>query len=114
VEGYDEAVFDLRPDYQERTRQDLRELIARLEGALAAESDPRVRQDLEILIDAERDQIRSSELNQRLMLPYFNLGQAIFFGVQSLLDPQIAPERRQPSSRACAGTRVSSPATSPS
>jgi len=94
VEGYDEAVFDLRPDYQERMRQDLRDLVARLEKALAAESDPRVRQDLEILIDAERDQIRSSELDQRYMLPYFNLGQAIFFGVQSLLDPQNAPERR--------------------
>jgi len=94
VEGYDEAVFDLRPGYVERSRRDLRDLIAQLEKGLATESDPRVRQDLEILIDAQRDQIHTSELNERYMLPYFDLGQAVFFGVQSLLDPQNAPERR--------------------
>jgi len=94
IEGYDEEIFDLRPGFDERARADARQLIGELEAALQNEQDPRVRQDLEILIGAQRDGIASSELNEKLMLPYFNIAQAIFFGVQSLLDPQTAAERR--------------------
>jgi hypothetical protein len=52
VEGLDTAIFDLKPGRQERTQQELRGALASLEKKLAAETDPLVRQDLEILIDS--------------------------------------------------------------
>ena len=94
VEGYDEEIFDLEPGFNERSRQDTRKLIVELQAALEQEQDPRVRQDLEILIQSQKDSVFSSELDEKHMLPYFNIAQAIFFGVQSLLDPQMAEERR--------------------
>ena len=94
VEGYDEEIFDLEPGFNERSREDARKLITELQAALEQEQDPRVRQDLEILIQSQKDSIFSSELSEKHMLPYFNIAQAIFFGVQSLLDPQMAEERR--------------------
>lgn len=93
VEGHDEDVFDLAPRNDERLEADLERVAADLEARLAAETDPRVRQDLQILIGAARDQKHTSELNRRLMLPYFDLPQALFQGFNSLLDPRVAKDR---------------------
>ena len=65
VEGYDEEIFDLKPGFGERSREDARKLIVELEALLAEEKDPRVRQDLEILIKSQKDGIFSSELPRR-------------------------------------------------
>ena len=40
---------------------------------LAAETDPRVKQDLEILVKAAADMIKGTELSERLEVPYFSL-----------------------------------------
>ncbi|MFO1457297.1 MAG: DUF885 domain-containing protein [Steroidobacteraceae bacterium] len=93
VEGHDADVFDLRPDYDRRFEADLGKVAAELESRIAAESDPRVRQDLQILVGSARDQVTSSELNRRLMLPYFDLPQALFQGFNTLLDPRVGKER---------------------
>jgi hypothetical protein len=93
VEGHDEGVFDLSPRNDERLEADLEKVAADFEVRLKAETDPRVRQDLQILIAAARDRKHTSELNRRLMLPHFDLAQALFQGFRTLLDPRVARDR---------------------
>lgn len=67
--------------------------IARLEALLAKESEPRVRQDLQILITALENEITSQELHYSLMLPYHNLPESIFYSFMLLLDERNDPAR---------------------
>src|SRR5580692_1438977 len=77
-----------------RLQADLRKAKRELESRLAVEKDPLVRQDLQILIaSADRD-IRSNDANFKTFLPYYDVAGLVYFGVKSLLDDQIAPERR--------------------
>jgi hypothetical protein len=93
VEGFDADVFDLKPQNDLRFEADAARVASDLESRLAAEPDPRVRQDMQILIDTARDQKATSELNRRLMLPYFDLTQALFQGFNALLDPRVSKDR---------------------
>lgn len=95
VDGYDEKITDLTPGFVERQTAETRLAIAELKKRLAAETDPAVRQDLEILIGSAEDGIEASEVNERLVVPYFDLHQLVFQGVRALLDDQVAPERRK-------------------
>ncbi|HLS81039.1 MAG TPA: DUF885 domain-containing protein [Steroidobacter sp.] len=94
IEGYDAEVLDLESQYAQRQEQDLEQAARQLEAARAQTTDLRVRQDLDILIDAARDQRRTSELNRRRMIPFFDLGQTVYSGFQNLIDERI-PKRRQ-------------------
>ena len=94
VRGLDEQVSTMSPEEPARFRRDT--AVARLEllKRLAVEKDPLVRQDLEILIaQADRD-IKSSEAQERILLPYTDVAGIIFEGVRSLLDDQISADRR--------------------
>jgi Bacterial protein of unknown function (DUF885) len=94
VEGLDNEILDLKPRRQERVQQELKAALADLDKRLAAESDPTVRQDLEILVDSARDNITGNDLTYKLQVPYFDAVQVVFFGLRGLLDEQVAPERR--------------------
>jgi len=94
VLGIDDRIIDLKPGINERYRAAIRKLVGELESRLAAEKDPLVRQDLEILIKAEKDNIKGSEIGEKYDLPYFNVAQIAFRGVFSLLDDRVAAERR--------------------
>ena len=94
VEGHDDEIFDLKPQFQERQAADLLKATAQLEAARASATDPLVKQDLDILIQAANRQRNTTELNRKLMLPYFDLPQAIFSGFQNLLDARVPPERQ--------------------
>ncbi len=72
-----------------------REAVKTLQARLAAEQDPLVKQDLEILIDAAQRNIRSSAAYEEHELPYSNAGRQIFSGMEALLQDQVAPERRR-------------------
>ena len=93
VEGFDAEVFDLKPQNDLRFEADAARVASDLESRLAAEPDARVRQDMQILIDSARDQKVTSELSRRLMLPYFDLTQALFQGFNALLDPRVSKDR---------------------
>jgi hypothetical protein len=94
VEGLDREVFDLKPGLDERYEQAVRESLADLQARLAAEKDPRVRQDLEIMIASGRENLEGSALNRKYLVPYFDVPQTIFRGLLILLDDQVPPERR--------------------
>ncbi len=94
VTGLDDKVTILSADRTSRRRQDIRDAKKELETRLAAETDPLVRQDLQILIAAADMEVRLSEANENSVLPYFNPSAAIYAGLTGLLDDQVAPERR--------------------
>jgi len=93
VDGLDEQVTDLGPGIYERSMQSTRDVLADLQGREAKETNPKVKQDLGILIKALEDNIFSSELDRANMLPYYNISQTVFYGVRGLIDAQIPRER---------------------
>lgn len=95
VEGHDDEIVDLKPGYSERQQADLQAAQARLGELRAAVSDPLVRQDVDILIKAAEDQRRTLELNQRLLLPFPDIGQLVFQAFQDLLDARVDKKRQQ-------------------
>jgi hypothetical protein len=94
VDGHDTEVFDSKPNVVQRQEADLDVVISGYERALTSAADPRVKQDIEILLKAARDQRTTLALNDRLMLPYFDLPQALFQSFHALIDPRI-PKKRQ-------------------
>ena len=95
VTGVDEQVIDLQPRVEERQREATRQATSELEKMLAAEKDPMVRQDLEIMIKAGKQHVRGSELREKYEIPYINVNELVFQGIRGLLEEQVAPERRQ-------------------
>ena len=93
VEGHDSEVLDLKPGNVRRQEADLDAVAGQLAEALKSEGDVRVRQDLEILLKSARDQRTTLELNDRLMLPYFDLPQTVYLGFETLLDKRVAKAR---------------------
>jgi uncharacterized protein (DUF885 family) len=94
IPGLDDRISDFTPGHRQRQRDAIREVQAELEKRLAGEQDALVAQDLQILIDATKRQIKGSELREKLEVPYDNLPQLVFGSMRSLLDPQVAAERR--------------------
>jgi hypothetical protein len=94
IPGLDEEIFDLTPGFEERSRKAIAEAADQLRPRLAAEKDPRVRQDLEILIQATEDNVKGDELGRKYYIPYFNLTQTVFGGLRTLLDDQVVASRR--------------------
>ncbi|MGD8828144.1 MAG: DUF885 domain-containing protein [Gammaproteobacteria bacterium] len=95
VDGLDDKIFDLRPGVYERSIKALRKADAELKSRLADTRQPQVRQDLEILIKTTEGLIKTNQLQHQYLLPYFNVSQTVFFGLRSLLDPQIPAERQK-------------------
>ena len=95
VDGFDEQIVDMSRDQFAPLRQDTDAALGELRRRLEGESDRKVRQDLEILIKAGEDQLRSAALNRRYFLPYVNVGQLLFGVVRDTLDPRIPPQRQQ-------------------
>lgn len=95
VEGYDAEVLDLKPRVAEREDADLAAALAELEKRRREASDQRVQQDLDILIDAARDQRETLALERKYMLPFFDLTQSVYRGFQNLLDARVPKERHR-------------------
>ena len=95
VEGFDDQITNLSAGRNTRIRESLAGGTQELQRRFSAETDPLVKQDLEILLDASRDGLKSFDLGERLLLPYVNAPQAIFGGLRALLDDQVPAERRR-------------------
>jgi hypothetical protein len=94
LEQYDGRAVDLGPNLTERFVAAEEAKLAELRAALAAESDPNVRQDLEILIDSLERDIEGNRLGERLTLTWYDVPQMVFGNLNGLLDDQVAPARR--------------------
>jgi hypothetical protein len=94
ISGLDEEIFDLKPGFEKREEEATRKVLAQLETRLPAETDPPVRQDLQILIDSLKADLKGYELDHSYQIPYLNLTQTIFGAMRSLLDDQVEAARR--------------------
>ena len=95
VDGYDEEIFDLGENLYERQQVTAKQNIAMLNALLANEEDPRVAQDIEIMIKSEVDGMESNRINYEKVLPYGNITGLIFAGFRGLLDKQVPLERQK-------------------
>ena len=95
VDGFDEQIIDMSRDPFEPLSKDTRAVVAELQKRLKSETDPRIKQDLEILVGTAEDQLRSAAVNRKYMLPYTDVTQLIFGVVRQTLDPRIPKERQK-------------------
>lgn len=95
VKGYDEKTADLGPDIDNRQRQALTAVRATLVQKLAAEKDPNVHQDLQILIKQVDSNLKGLDINAKYMLPWYDVGQVVFSGEFSLLNEESTPAQNQ-------------------
>jgi hypothetical protein len=93
IPGFDDKIADLGPGINQRTRAATVAARDELAKRLLGETDPLVRQDLEILIKTANDNIESNEINERLTASFTDVGQLIFFGEFGLLQDQVAAAR---------------------
>jgi uncharacterized protein (DUF885 family) len=95
VTSVDDQILDLTPGYRERARKANDDAIAELRKRMADETDPRVRQDLEIMVEAFEDNQAQSRMQEKHFVTYVSVPQLVFFGLRSLLDDQVPAERRK-------------------
>jgi hypothetical protein len=95
LERFDTAVYDLGPRHTERFVAAAGALSKRLAALKAAEKDVRVAQDLDILIDTVERRRRTRSLEHRLLVPYYDVPEQVFQGLQSLLDARNAEGRQR-------------------
>ena len=95
LERYDSEVRDLKPRHVERADAALGAIAAKLRAARLKEQDARVREDLDILVEAANRERHTAALEQRLLVPYRDLPREIYEGLQVLLDKRNADARRR-------------------
>jgi hypothetical protein len=95
VEGLDDKVFDLKANVYERSRKDTEAALAELKQKRKAATDPNVKQDLDILINAGEKRMASAAVDKQYMLDYIDAAQIEFSGIHFLLDKQIPAERQK-------------------
>ena len=94
VEGHDDRIIDLKPKVFERSQKDTQAAVKELKARLAKATDPVIRQDLEILIQAGEDQYNTSQLQRDQLVPYISVPRLVFAGIRGLLDPRVSKERQ--------------------
>jgi len=94
VEGYDDQVADLKPKVYQRSQDATRDALKELQKRLGKATDSSVKQDLEIMIQAAEDNLRSNELSEKLLLPYYPVSRIVFSGIRVLIDPRVSRERQ--------------------
>jgi hypothetical protein len=95
VDGFDEQIIDMSRDPFEPLSKDTRAVVAELQKRLKSETDPRIKQDLEILIGTAEDQLRTAAVNRKYLLPFTDVTQLIFGVMRQTLDPRIPKERQK-------------------
>jgi hypothetical protein len=94
IESADEQVGDMTPGFRDRHLAALRQAGEKLRALRAAEKDPLVAGDLDILIRAGDLDRRDIELDESAMLPFWQVARRVFFGAHVLLDEQVPAARR--------------------
>ena len=92
---FDEEVIDLQSDYVGRRNASDRKMLEYLEERLADTEHPKIRQDIEILIQSVNDDLETRRITSARMLPYYNIHGLMFGAFNSLLDPRNDKERYQ-------------------
>jgi len=95
VDGYDDAITDLSRDTFQSQNADFASAITEFRRRAVIESDPKVRQDLEILVGAAQDNISSNTVEHKYFFPFIDVTGLVYGVVQQTLDPRIPLARQQ-------------------
>ena len=95
VSGLDQEISRISDEQVTQGRAAVQAALTTLQERAKTEQHPMIRQDLEILMRSARNNLRGSQINQERMVPNINVTSLVFGGLRSLLDAQVAPERRQ-------------------
>ena len=93
--AYDTKISVLTQADEDRARAENEAVLKRLQAALSTEHNPRVLQDIHILIDATTHSFKAQDYSRAHKVPFLNASEIVFSGLQSLLDDQTAPDRRR-------------------
>lgn len=80
---------------EDAERSEDQAVLEKLKAALGSEQEPKVREDLEIMIRRVGLNFREEDFARAHEVPFFNASQYVFSGLRVLLDDQT-PEQRRP------------------
>ncbi len=95
VDGLDGEATNLTLDSVQRLDAAVDVDITQLNAKLATATDPHVKQDIQILIDAAAGVKRDNDLSSKYLLTFVDAPQLVFGGTRALIDPQVPLERQQ-------------------
>ncbi|KFZ37299.1 hypothetical protein HR45_11560 [Shewanella mangrovi] len=93
IEQVDGLASNLSLAAEQKAKQTILAEIVKLSNAKKQEQDPRVQQDLQIMIDTLQQQVDSADITDKYALPFYNVGEFVFSGLQTLLDDRNSPAR---------------------
>ncbi len=91
---FDERISNPSLADQLAERKELQAALAGIDADGAKETDPKIRQDIDILNKAFDLQFRQEDYELQHKVPYLNASQVVFQGLRVLLDDQVTQERR--------------------
>jgi hypothetical protein len=91
----DTRTSDFSPGWRDRIREAAFRASETLRAAHSAETHPRVREDVGILLDAVDEIVRDLEVADAHLLALIDVPRIAFAGVRVLLDEQNPPERKR-------------------
>ncbi|KPC54998.1 DUF885 domain-containing protein [Amantichitinum ursilacus] len=94
-EEFDTEVVDLKPKVYERRRADSEKVLAQLLVEQKTTLPPKVRQDLEITLDAVHRNMDTQQLEHDLLLDYIDVPKTVWFGLDTLLEPRNKADRQR-------------------
>src|SRR5690242_6096005 len=94
LERYDTQARDLKARHVEREDAAMSAMASQLRAVRLKERDERVREDLDITLDAIERMRRTHALERRLLVPYRDLPREMYEGLQVLLDKRNNEARR--------------------
>jgi uncharacterized protein (DUF885 family) len=94
VAGLDREITSLTAGSRIRQREATEAALGKLKALLQTEQNPLVRQDLDILVHSAQTDLQGMHLADERLVPYTDVTALVYRGLRSLLDAQIAPERR--------------------
>ncbi|MBV9227229.1 MAG: DUF885 domain-containing protein, partial [Acidobacteriaceae bacterium] len=94
LKEYDERIGQPTKADEDKAITEVRAVLAKLQTQLPDEKDTNVAQDLQIVIRRIELQLREHDFSQSHEVPFINANSYIFFGIRSLLDDQVAADRR--------------------
>lgn len=95
IEIYDGDASDLTLAAETKNLNSLHDEIGKLQVIATQTNDARVTQDLQIMIDALQRQLDSAKLSEQYELPFYNVAEKVFGGIQVLLDDRNSDARMQ-------------------
>jgi len=115
IAKFDTLITDPTGAAELAQRKELEQVLARIRRESAGEKSPEVREDLAIIEKTFHLQFRREDYRLAHKVPFIDASAAVFGGIRTLLDDQVAAERADPPpSSASRSMRAWSPARNPS